>query len=180
MSVRLFATCAVVLAAAAVPAAGFEISSPSLVDYKFDKKYLSKNCGGGNLSPGLEWKDPPQGTRSFALTLFDPDANSGGGRWHWQVVRISSKTLKLREGAASGGKTRMPGGAIQLKSDGGKWGYEGPCPPVGSGAHRYVFTLYALKTRNPAFAADAVPKTIADTIAQEAIGMATATYKFGR
>lgn len=177
MRVRSVVLLAVFIAVPSVPALAFEISSPSLVDYKFDKKYLSKACGGLNVSPALDWKDPPTGTKGFALTLFDPDAKNGAGYWHWQVVRLSSKITKLREGASP---ARLPKGTVQLAGDSKKANYQGPCPPVGTGAHRYVFTLYALKSRYPAITADATPGVVADVLTQNAIGTATVTYKFGR
>ena len=90
------------------------------------------------MSPALAWKDPPAGTKSFALTLYDPDAPSGSGWWHWQVWNIPADATGFAEG-------RLPAGVVQSKGDVGRTGYLGPCPPPGSGVHHYIFTIYALR-----------------------------------
>jgi len=82
-------------------------------------------CAGGNLSPHLAWTDPPAGTHSFALTCFDPDA----------------RELALGAGSEGG---KLPNGALQVRTDFGKPGYGGPCPPEGDHPHRYLFTLHAV------------------------------------
>src|SRR5215467_8367300 len=128
------------------PASVFEISSSSVADGKLDQKFLAKEFGGQNISPALAWKDPPAGTKSFVLTLFDRDALDGFGWWHWQVLKIPSTVTGLTEGAGTRGSKGMPKGAIQGKADLGRAGYLGPCPDQGSGLHRYVFTLYALRS----------------------------------
>jgi Raf kinase inhibitor-like YbhB/YbcL family protein len=111
-------------------------------------------CAGGNQSPHLKWEDAPAGTRSFALTCFDPDAPTGSGFWHWVVVNIPPNVTELPLGAGGvGGK--MPAGALQVRTDFGKPGYGGPCPPQGDHPHRYLFTIHAVSM-------DALPVT-ADT-----------------
>ncbi|WP_309573263.1 YbhB/YbcL family Raf kinase inhibitor-like protein [Deinococcus sp.] len=100
-------------------------------------------CTGMNVSPALSWGGAPDGTMSYVLTMYDPDAPTGSGFWHWSVYNIPASVTTLAEGAGSAGGT-LPAGAMQLNNDGGGLGYTGACPPVGDRAHRYVITLYAL------------------------------------
>jgi Raf kinase inhibitor-like YbhB/YbcL family protein len=102
-------------------------------------------CTGENLSPPLEWKNPPAGTKSFALMVHDPDAPTGSGWWHWVVYNIPADTMSLPEGAGAADGHALPKGTVQGTTDFGKPGWGGPCPPPGSGKHHYNFTLYALK-----------------------------------
>ena len=100
-------------------------------------------CTGGNASPALNWGGAPDGTVSYVVTMYDPDAPTGSGFWHWIVYNIPASATGLAEGAGSAGGT-LPDGAVQLNNDGGSLGYTGACPPPGDRAHRYVITLYAL------------------------------------
>lgn len=99
-------------------------------------------CKGGNISPSLSWTGAPAGTRSFALTVYDPDAPTGSGWWHWTVFNIPPDVSALSQGAS--GTEKLPKGAIEGRTDFGEPGYGGACPPPGK-PHRYVFTLHALK-----------------------------------
>jgi len=108
------------------------------------EEYRGFGCNGENRSPELHWSDAPRGTKSFALTLFDPDAPTGNGWWHWIVVNIPSNVTELPEDASA--KHLLPKGAIETVTNFGKPGFGGPCPPRGDKAHAYVFTLYALDT----------------------------------
>ena len=131
----------VALAASVTSVLAFEISSSSVSDGKWDKKYFGdkiSGCDGGNISPALTWKDPPAGTKSFAVTLYDPDAPTGSGWWHWQAWNIPATTMSFDEG-------KVPDGIVQGKGDVGRTGYLGPCPPPGTGVHHYTFTIFALK-----------------------------------
>ncbi len=102
-------------------------------------------CTGENKSPALEWKNPPAGTKSFALLVHDPDAPTGGaGFWHWIVYNIPADATSLPEGAGDPAGAGLPKGAVQGNTDMGKPGYIGPCPPPGP-KHHYNFTLYPLK-----------------------------------
>jgi Raf kinase inhibitor-like YbhB/YbcL family protein len=98
---------------------------------------------GANLSPHLKWSGAPAGTRSFVLTLYDPDAPTGSGWWHWVLANIPATTSELPRGSGSG-QSGLPPGAVQGRTDYGSAGYGGPAPPPGK-PHRYIFTLYALK-----------------------------------
>jgi len=92
-------------------------------------------CDGEDRSPHLTWSEVPQGTKSFALSVIDPDA-PGGDFIHWLIINIPTETRQIEEG-------EVPPGAEQIRNDFGKRDYGGPCPP--SGVHRYFFTVYALK-----------------------------------
>lgn len=97
---------------------------------------------GDNLSPHLAWDDVPPGTKSFAITCYDPDAPTGSGWWHWGVANLSADTRVLPQGAGSG-VSDLPSGTVQTRTDFGKAGYGGAAPPKGE-SHRYIFTVYAL------------------------------------
>lgn len=101
-------------------------------------------CSGQNISPELHWSNPPKGTKSFALTVYDPDAPTGSGWWHWMVVNIPLATVKMAEGASTTGK--LPQGAMETMTDYGTSGFGGACPPKGDKAHAYIFTVHALDT----------------------------------
>ena len=113
------------------------------MDHVLSKAY-GFGCEGGNLSPQLGWSDAPAGTQSFAVTCFDPDAPTGSGFWHWVVVNIPANVTALPLGAGDPAAGRLPGSALQVRTDFGKPGYGGPCPPEGANIHRYVFTLHAV------------------------------------
>ncbi len=103
---------------------------------------VHSKCGGANISPSLAWSGAPATTKSFALTVFDPDAH-GAGWWHWIVFDIPASADALAKGAGSGAAP-LPAGAIQGANDFGDSAYGGACPPSGSGLHHYEFTLWAL------------------------------------
>lgn len=171
-----------IVVAIAGTASGFEISSPSVSDGKWDDKFLADKaggCDGRNVSPELNWKDPPAGTKSFFLTMFDTDALEGVGWWHWQVWNIPPNATGLPEGAGSRDGKKLPKGAVQGKGDLGRTGYLGPCPPAGSGAHHYIITLYAMKEGKLETERNATPTMMFADAMREALGKATVTYTYG-
>ena len=98
-------------------------------------------CSGDNQSPQLTWSGAPQGAKSFAITAYDPDAPTGSGWWHWNVVNIPAAVTSVELNASASGK--MPAGAREIRNDFGAAGFGGACPPPGE-VHRYIFTVHAL------------------------------------
>ena len=101
-------------------------------------------CSGGDLSPHLKWSGAPKGTKSFAITAYDPDAPTGSGWWHWQVVNIPTSVMEIPAGAGSVALNRAAEGSVQIQNDYGSRGFGGACPPEGHGIHHYRFTVHAL------------------------------------
>jgi Raf kinase inhibitor-like YbhB/YbcL family protein len=165
---------------AAAPAQAFELTSPGYHDGDAVKAENVSNifgCSGGNASPALAWKDAPEGTQSFVLTLYDPDAPTGSGWWHWVVYDIPASATALPAGAGAG--QGLPNGAVAGRTDAGAHGYLGPCPPAGS-SHRYVFTLTALKVAKLGLPPEASAAMVGFMTGMNALGKATLTLNYGR
>src|ERR1700757_2076457 len=131
-------------------------------------------CGGGNKSPHLKWEGAPADTKSFAVLCFDPDAPTGSGFWHWVVVNIPASVTELPLDAGNPASGKLPAGALQVRTDFGKPGYGGPCPPAGDHPHRYLFTVYAVSAESLPVKADTSAAVIGfqlhfNTIARAAI-----------
>jgi Raf kinase inhibitor-like YbhB/YbcL family protein len=103
-------------------------------------------CAGGNISPALNWSGAPTETKSFALSVYDPDAPTGSGFWHWVVFNIPPNVTSLPKGAGDPKGPDAPKGAVQSRTDFGVPGYGGPCPPQGDPPHHYQFTIFAVDT----------------------------------
>ena len=161
----------------------FEVQSASIAPggtFAAAQYYEGFGCTGGNLSPALAWRDAPAGTRSFAVTVYDPDARTGSGWWHWMIVNLPATTQSLPEGAGRIDTKALPPGAFQIRNDYGAAAYGGPCPPAGSAPHHYVFTVYALKTAQLELPRDASPALAGFMIHANAIGSAQMTVRYGR
>jgi Raf kinase inhibitor-like YbhB/YbcL family protein len=130
-------------------AAGFSIDIPTIKPNSTlgdAQVYNSFGCSGKNISPALKWSGAPNGTKSFAVTVYDPDAPTGSGWWHWLVYNIPATVTELPQHAGDADGKQLPAGAVQGRTDFGTAGFGGACPPAGDKPHRYIFTVYALKT----------------------------------
>ncbi len=134
-------------------------------------------CEGDNISPALQWANAPAGTRSFAVTVYDPDAPTGSGWWHWVVFNIPVSANGLPAGAGSG-LAPLPQGAVQSRTDFGAPGFGGACPPQGDTPHRYRFVVHALNVESLPLDADASGALVGFMLHQHSLGKAeiTATY----
>jgi Raf kinase inhibitor-like YbhB/YbcL family protein len=101
-------------------------------------------AGGEDTSPQLSWSDVPEGTKSFVVTMYDPDAPTASGFWHWAVANIPANATELPSGAGDAKGSGLPAGALQLRGDGGLAQYIGAAPPPGHGKHRYFITVHAV------------------------------------
>jgi len=142
--------------------------------------YKGFGCEGHNVSPSLTWKDPPAGTKSFAVTVYDPDAPTGSGWWHWVVFNIPGDARSLPLGAGAPGSTKLPKGAVQSITDFGTPGYGGPCPPRGDRPHRYIFTVHALKVDKLDLDDKAMPALVGFTLTSNRLARATFTATYSR
>lgn len=134
---------------------------------------LSGVPGGEDLSPELSWSGAPGGTRSFAVTVYDPDAPTGSGFWHWAVANLPAETTSLPEGAGDERGTGLPAPAIQLPNDARAPHFVGAAPPAGHGEHRYVIVVHALDVEDIGVPADMTPAYLGFTIAGHILGRAT-------
>ena len=137
-------------------------------------------CTGGNLSPQLSWANAPEGTQGYAITMYDKDAPTGSGWWHWVAFDLPASTTSLPQGAGDAGKNLMPAGAIQGKTDFGAPGYGGQCPPPGHGPHQYVVTVYALKTAKLGLDATASPAVVGYNVNANALAKASIVFYYER
>ena len=140
----------VLLAVPAIATAGghFKVSSADFANGRtipMAQVFNSFGCKGGDVSPALHWSGAPAGTKSFAITIFDPNAPTGSGWWHWVVFNIPADVSSLPAGAGAADSHMLPAGAIQARTDFGFSNYGGPCPPAGDRPHHYHVTVYALK-----------------------------------
>lgn len=136
------------LFAAPALAAGFTVSTPDFREgatIPMAQVFNAFGCTGGDHSPALSWSGAPAGTQSFAVTMYDPDAPTGSGWWHWTVANIPASVHALAADAGDANSHSLPPGAVQGRTDFGFSHYGGPCPPVGDKPHRYEITVYALK-----------------------------------
>jgi Raf kinase inhibitor-like YbhB/YbcL family protein len=134
-------------------------------------------CSGANHSPPLSWSGAPRDTKSFAVTVYDPDAPTGSGWWHWVVFNIPPTATSIPEGRGSA--TDLPSGAVQSVTDFGKPGYGGPCPPPGK-PHRYIFTVHALKVDKLDLDEKASGAMVGFFLGQNTLGKASSVLQYGR
>jgi len=140
--------------------------------------YNGMGCTGQNISPALNWSNPPEGTRSFAVTAYDPDAPTGSGWWHWVMYNIPASTTGLPAGAGNG--RNAPRGSAQGQTDFGTKGYGGPCPPVGDKPHHYHFTVFALKVDRLDLPGNATAAMVGFNLNANKLATARVTGLYGR
>ena len=168
---------------AAANAGGFMLSSPTVKPDSIltqNQVFNGFGCSGKNISPALKWGGAPKETKSFAITVYDPDAPTGSGWWHWVVYNIPANVSELAEGAGDATGTLMPKGAVQGRTDFGAPGFGGACPPAGDKPHRYIFTVHALKAEKIDVPADASAALVGFMVNANRIGKASFTAKYGR
>jgi Raf kinase inhibitor-like YbhB/YbcL family protein len=167
-------------ASLSVSAAGFTLSSPDIKNGQRLADAQVANifgCSGGNKAPALAWSGAPKNTESFAVTVYDPDAPTGSGWWHWVVFDIPAEVTGLPSTTAA---NTLPAGIRQGRNDAGSRDYLGACPPPGDQPHRYVFTVHALKTTKLEVPEDASPALIGFMIHANRIAKASFTAKYSR
>jgi Raf kinase inhibitor-like YbhB/YbcL family protein len=161
----------------------FTLTSPDIQPGKtipMAHVFKGMNCTGENISPALSWSGAPAGTKSYALTVYDPDAPTGSGWWHWVVYDIPANVTSLPAGAGDPGKHLMPKGAVQGNTDFGSAGYGGPCPPVGDKPHHYHFTVFALDVDKMDIPAGVTAANVGFNIHFHTLGKAEFVGLFGR
>jgi Raf kinase inhibitor-like YbhB/YbcL family protein len=164
-------------------AAGFRLESPDVkagatMDKKFE--FNGFGCSGENKSPALKWSGAPKDTKSFAVTVYDPDAPTGSGWWHWFVINLPSSVTELKADAGNTSGANLPPGARHVRIDYGAPGWGGACPPPGDKPHRYIFTVHALKVDKLDIPADATAALAGFMTNANSIGKASFTAKYGR
>jgi Raf kinase inhibitor-like YbhB/YbcL family protein len=137
-------------------------------------------CTGDNLSPQLSWQGEPAGTKSFAVTVYDPDAPTGSGWWHWLVFNIPKEAHSLAEGSGSPGTGTMPRQAIQARTDFGTPAYGGACPPPGDPKHRYQFVVWALNVEQLSLDAESSGAMLGFNLRQHVLAKAELTFTYAR
>ncbi|MCA9824493.1 MAG: YbhB/YbcL family Raf kinase inhibitor-like protein [Dehalococcoidia bacterium] len=137
-------------------------------------------CAGGNQSPHLRWEGAPETAKSFAVTCFDPDAPTGSGFWHWVVVNIPAGVNELPLDAGNPASGKLPAGALQVRTDFGKPGYGGPCPPPNDHPHRYLFTVHAVSAETLPVTADTSAAVVGFNLHFQTIEKATLMGLFKR
>ena len=161
-------------------AQNFTLSSPTIKANSTltDAQVFSGfGCTGQNISPALTWKNAPKNTKSFAITVYDPDAPTGSGWWHWLAYNISAKTTAIEANAGVEDSKLLPVGSVQGRTDFGNHAFGGACPPVGDKPHRYIFTIHALNTDKIELPTDASAAMVGYMLHAHLIAKASFTAK---
>jgi Raf kinase inhibitor-like YbhB/YbcL family protein len=149
--------------------ASFAVSSTSVAD---GATWSSDQGAGKDISPQLSWSGAPLGTKSYAVTVYDPDAPTGSGFWHWAVADIPATVTELPEGAGDDTGSGLPEGAVQLPNDARVTRFLGAAPPAGHGVHRYFVVVHALDVESLGVPADATPAFLGFTMSSHVLGRA--------
>ena len=161
----------------------FTLTSPDIADgstiaqsFEFD----GFGCSGRNQSPVLRWSGAPEGTKGFAVNVYDPDAPTGSGFWHWYVIDLPASVSELPANAGAKGGAHLPAGARQIRNDYGQYAWGGMCPPPGDKPHRYIFTVHALGVEKLEIPDDASAALAGFMVNANTLGKATFTSTYGR
>ncbi len=168
----------------AVPKSKFVLSSSDAqLAVKVPEVYTANlyGCTGENMSPPLKWTGAPAGTKSFVVTLFDPDERGDpSGWWHWIVYDLPATVDKLSKGAGAEHSSVLPPGTMQGRTDLGNDAYHGPCPDKGEPPHRYTFTVYALSVEKLDVLPDSSGAMVVSTAKEHLLGKAVFIARYGR
>ncbi len=145
-----------------------------------EQVYSGFGCSGKNISPALKWMNAPAGTKSFAVNVYDPDAPTGSGWWHWVIFNIPADVDELPAGAGDPEKNLAPKGSVQSMTSYGKPGFGGACPPEGDAPHRYIFTVYALDVEKLDLDEKAQPALAGFLLNHHALAKASLIAYYGR
>ena len=164
------------------PRSSFVLTGPDLADGRHltkDHEFNGFDGDGKNVFPELNWTGAPEGTKSFALTVYDPDAPSGSGWWHYLLLNIPASVSSLQRGAGTDAALR-PAGTMQVRNDYGIRDFGGPCPPKGDKPHRYIFTVHALKVEKLDLPEDVTAACAGFMINANCLAKASVTPVYGR
>jgi len=142
--------------------------------------YNSFGCTGRNISPQISWKNAPLETKSFAITVYDPDAPTGSGWWHWLVLNIPAKYSELPQGFGEKNQFNLQDQIFQVRNDFGAFNYGGPCPPIKDKPHRYIFTVYALRVERLDLSETSTAALAGFMINQSVLAKSSFTAYYGR
>ena len=165
----------------AKPAQTLQLSSPDIAEgatLTLAQVADSFGCSGKNLSPALQWTGVPKEAKSLVLTVYDPDAPTGSGFWHWAVYNLPASATGLPAGGGAP-DAKLPVGAAVQKHDGGIRGFIGACPPPGDTPHRYIYTLYALDSSLD-LPADATPAVLGFSLNGKVLASGQLTASYGQ
>ena len=161
----------------------FTLTSPDIADgstiaqsFEFD----GFGCSGRNQSPVLRWSGAPEGTKGFAVNVYDPDAPTGSGFWHWYVIDLPASVSELPANAGAKGGAHLPAGARQIRNDYGQYAWGGMCPPPGDKPHRYIFTVHALSVERSDVPDDAPAARAGFMVNAHTLAKASFTATYGR
>ena len=172
---------ALFLASSSSHAEGFSLSSPDIMgQLSIAQVFNGFGCSGDNISPLLNWKDAPKGTKSFAVTAYDPDAPTGSGWWHWVVFDIPGTVSTLGRDAGNIKMSIAPKASIQSVTSFGQRGFGGACPPPGDTPHQYIFTVYALKVDTLGLDSKTMPAMVGFNISSNMLAKASVVAYYGR
>ncbi len=164
-----------------VYAEGFTLTSSDVTGQLSNNQVFNGfGCKGKNISPKLSWQNIPKGTKSFAVTVYDPDAPTGSGWWHWVVFDIPANTQSLNKDAGNLETSIAPKGSIQSTTSFGQAGFGGACPPEGDNPHQYIFTVYAIKTEKLGLDSNATPAIVGFYLGKNMLAKSSVVAYYGR